>query len=113
MATFPASHPPDFGAAVSIKPNTRVTAFGDGYEQRQAQGLNHQPKVWNLTFSVRTDAEANVIEGFLAARDAVEAFDWTDLDGVPGKYVCRAWQRSKAWHNRNTITCQFEQVFEP
>ena len=113
MAVFPPAHPPDFGAAVSVKPNVRVTEFGDGYEQRRSAGLNPSPKMWNLKFAARTDAEANEIEGFLAARQAVEAFNWTDLHGVPGRYVYRSWQRSRDWHNLNTITCQFDQVFEP
>lgn len=111
MATF--TYTPDFGAAFEVKPNVRVTKFGDGYEQRQANGINTQPKTWNLRFSIRTDTEANAIEAFLAAQAAVSSFDWTDINGAAGKYVCRTWNRVKERYNLNTITATFEQVFEP
>lgn len=111
MATF--TYTPDFGAAFEAKPNVRVTKFGDGYEQRQANGINTQPKNWNLRFSIRTDAEADAIEAFLVSQAAVSSFDWTDINGASGKYVCRAWNRVKERFNLNTITATFEQVFEP
>lgn len=111
MATF--TYTPDFGAAFEVKPNVRVSKFGDGYEQRQASGINTQPKNWSLRFSLRSDSEANAIETFLAAQAGVQSFDWTDINGVAGKYVCRAWNRVKDRTNLNTITATFEQVYEP
>lgn len=110
MAIF--TYTPDYGAQYEVKARVRVTKFDDGYEQRQANGLNTQPKNWSLRFSLRNDAEANVIEDFLSRRGAVESFDWTDINGVAGKYVCRSWTRTKEKFNLNTIECRFEQVFE-
>ena len=111
MATF--TYTPDYGASYSVSPRVRVTRFDDGYEQRQANGLNTLPTTWSLRFSFRSDVEANDIESFLIARGAVESFDWTNLNGVSGKYVCRDWSRTKERYNLNTIECKFEQVFEP
>jgi phage-related protein len=111
MATF--TYTPDFGINFEVTPTVRVSQFGDGYEQRQASGLNSQRKNWDLKFSLRSDTEAGVIEAFLVARGAVESFDWTDINGVSGKYVCMSWQRTKERFNLNTITCKFNQVFEP
>lgn len=111
MATF--TFTPDYGASFEVKPNVRVSRFGDGYEQRQANGLNTMPKSWSLRFSLRTDSEASAIEAFLATQAAVSNFDWTDINGAAGKYVCRGWQRSKDRYNLNTITATFEQVYEP
>lgn len=110
MATFTTL--PDNGCTYEVKPNVRVVKYGDGYEQRQANGINTQPKTWNLKFSVRTDAEAYTIVSFLEARNATEAFDWTDPNGTAGKYVCRQWSRGKDRFNLNTVTAVFEQVFE-
>lgn len=104
---------PDFGIANDIKPDVRVTRFGDGYEQRQANGINTQRKRWSLRFSLRSDTETAAITGFLAARGAVESFDWTDIDGTAGKYVCREWNTTKDRYNLNTIATTFEQVIEP
>jgi len=110
MATF--TYTPDFGASYELKPNVRVTKYGDGYQQRQANGLNTQPKNWTLKFSLRTDAEANAITSFLSTAGGVNSFDWTDVDGYSGKYVCHSWSRSKDRYNLNSISCAFEQVFE-
>ncbi len=111
MATF--TYTPDSGVSFEVKPTARVTQFGDGYQQRQASGINTQAKNWDLKFSLRSDAEADAIEGFLSARAAIESFDWSDINGVSNKYVCMSWQRTKDRYNLNTITCKFQQVFEP
>lgn len=111
MATF--TYTADFGASFTVKPSVRVSKFGDGYEQRQANGLNTQPKTWTLKFSLRTDTEANAITDFLTTQAAVSSFDWTDINGTAGKYVCRSWDRSKDRYNLNTVSAQFEQVYEP
>lgn len=109
---------PDFGAKVSTKPETRVTKFGDGYEQRQADGMNVLRKTWDLTFSLRSDTEADAVTDFLEnqidpASGAHNAFEWTDINGNLGKYVCRSWDRVKVKFNLNTVTATFEEVFEP
>lgn len=110
MASF--TYTPDYGAAFEVKPKVRVSNFGDGYEQRQANGINTQPKNWSLRFSLRTNTEADAIETFLKTQAAVLSFDWTDINSVAGKYVCRSWNRTKDRFNLNTITATFEQVFE-
>lgn len=112
MATF--TNTPDFGAQVTIKPRVRLAQFGDGYEQRQADGINTMPQTWNLTFANRSDDEAAEIMSFLSARNAVEAFDWTPPnDLTPIRAICREWSKMVNKANLNTITAQFIQVFEP
>jgi len=111
MATF--TQIPDFGARAQFKPTVRSVKFGDGYEQRLAYGLNTNPQIWNLTFSLRTDTEAAAIETFLQTENGVTAFDWTPPYGSAGKYICREWTRAVDRHNLNTVTATFEQVFEP
>lgn len=93
MATF--SFSPDWDVAVEVTPTVRVSKFGDGYEQRYAVGLNTLPKMWDLRFSLRTDAETTAIVTFLENQGGVTAFDWTDVNGSAGKYVCRSWNRVK------------------
>jgi len=111
MATF--TYTPDFGATFEVTPTVRVSQFGDGYQQRQASGINTQAKNWDLKFSLRSDAEADAIETFLVSQASVSSFDWTDINSASGKYVCMSWQRVKERYNLNTITCKFKQVFEP
>lgn len=113
MATFP-SYEPAYSASKSSEPKTRVTKFGDGYEQRVLFGLNQNPKEWSLTFNV-PDADADVIEAFLDAR-AVDAasFDWTPpLSNTSAKWVCPNWNRELFDVGASRITATFRQVFEP
>ncbi|MEY4952413.1 MAG: hypothetical protein RL299_837 [Pseudomonadota bacterium] len=112
MSTF--TWTPDFGATADYKPRVRVTSFGDGYEQRVADGINTARDEWNLRFSVRTDAEADDILAFLRTQAAVSAFNWTPPGAsIPIKVVCREWQRTMDSHNKNTVTAKFIRVYEP
>lgn len=111
MSTF--TYQPDFSAQLTVKPRVRVVRFGDGYEQRQADGINNAPQAWALTFANRTDTDTVGIQNFLAARAGVEAFTWTPPDSATSiKVVCREWQKTMNRHNLNTVTATFEQVFE-
>lgn len=88
--------------------------FGDGYEVRQAVGINANLKSWSLTFKARSDAEANAIEAFLDACAGVESFDWTAPNAAASaKFVCREWQRTLDSCNLNTIQATFDQLAEP
>lgn len=112
MPTF--TYTPDYSAQVSYKPRVRTARFGDGYEQRQGDGINTQPQTWSLTFANRTNTDASGIQSFLSARAGVESFDWTPPDSVTSiKVICREWQKTMNRFNLNTITALFEQVFEP
>lgn len=112
MATF--TWTPDFGAKVAVKPNVRAVAFGDGYEQRQAVGINARNDVWDLQFQRRTNTDADLITGFFLARMAVEAFDWTPPNEATAiRVVCREWSKTLDRYNLNTITAQFIRVYEP
>jgi len=111
MTTF--TYTPDFGAQAAYKPRVRVTAFGDGYEQRVADGINVRAQVWNLQFNNRTNTEAGNILTFLEARNGVEAFDWTPPnESTAIKVVCREWTKTVARANLNNVSASFQQVFE-
>lgn len=111
MTTF--TFTPEFGPRATYKPRVRNISFGDGYQQRQAEGLNSRQQSWDLTFAYRSQTEADQILAFLTARNAVEAFDWTPpYESTAIKVVCREWSKSVERSNLNTITARFEQVFE-
>lgn len=110
MATF--TWTSSYNPTATRKPRVKVAKFGDGYEQRLADGINTIAEVWQLTFAARTNAEAGQIDDFLKARAAVENFDWTPPNGLAGKYICREWSRTPTHGNAETITATFEQVFE-
>lgn len=112
MPTF--TYTADFSAQKKSKPDVLMIKFGDGYEQRQAFGINNVKKMWSLTFSYRENSEADAIEAFLVARNAVESFTWTEPYGSTAElWVCREWTRTIEKATRSTITATFEQVFDP
>lgn len=112
MTTF--TYTPDFGARATIKPRVRTVAFGDGYEQRQANGINARNDTWDLQFQRRTNTEAQGIMDFLDARGGVQAFDWTPPnESTAIRVVCREWSKTLERYNLNTVTAQFVRIYEP
>lgn len=103
---------PDFTGSEELdeKPNVNVTKFGDGYELRNAAGINFLPQVWSLTFT-RTRQEIMDIRAFLRARGGVESFNWTNPYGENLVVVCREWKVSNDT-GLSILTGDFEQVFE-
>ncbi|MEY2690106.1 MAG: hypothetical protein RL375_4306 [Pseudomonadota bacterium] len=110
MAVFTWS--PDWAAQGQFKPRVRSVAFGDGYQQRSADGINTNPGTWALTFGNRADGEAAAIMTFLEARNGLESFDWTPPGGTLARYICPEWAESPTTFGATTITARFVQVFE-
>jgi len=115
MANFPTTPAPSYGAQKTSSPKTRMTQFGDGYEQRVDFGLNQNPKEWNLTFQNISETDADTVETFLNSRaDDNESFGWTPPDeSTSYKWVCNSWTKTIPYNNRATIQATFRQVFEP
>lgn len=112
MPTF--TWTPEFGSSKSSKPTVTVVKFGDGYEARQSDIINSNPKSWSLDFKSRDVSEIDAIEDFLDARGAVEAFDWTPpRASVSVRVVCRQWDRTIDHSATDSLTATFEQVFDP
>ncbi len=113
MAEF--TYTPDYEPVKSRSPEIVKVKFGDGYEQRYAKGINNMPQSWSLAFNNREAAEADAIEAFFVARAGVEAFDWTTPDNTPEdiRVKCEKWSKTRVKGNFYTITCTFEEVFEP
>jgi phage-related protein len=112
MSTF--SYNPDYSAQLTRTPNVKQIKFGDGYMQRQAQGMNTTPEAWDLTFSNRTQTEADAIDDFLSAANGIDSFDWTPPNEAdPIKVICSSWQKTFVAAGATTITATFSQVFEP
>ena len=121
MATF--AYMPDWGATLKMTPRVRRVAFGDGYEQRAADGINNNLQTWDLTFSRRTDTEVEAILAFLNLMAGVTSFGWEPpsggyvaggyhlVDYVTGKkFVCRDWVRTFDAYNSSSIKATFIEV---
>lgn len=105
------SYSPDYGASVDKTPSIIEFRFGDGYSQRFADGINTKPKVWNVQF-VRDPSTISTIESFLNARNATEAFQWTDPDGYTGIFLSKQWSVTVPDVGWKQLSSTFEEVFE-
>ena len=95
LPTFAPPVSPSVNSQKTVQPRVLKAEFGDGYRQRAADGLNSRPAAWDLKWDALTTADADAIEGFLAARGGVEAFWWTPLDAAtPLKFVAESWGRA-------------------
>lgn len=109
MATF--TWGPDWSAQKKRAPRVTVVQYGDGYEQRSADGINTSPQEWSLTFKRDPDS-VDDIDDFLHARNALQAFQWTTPKGDTIVVKCEEWTTaydSPGWY---VLTATFKQVFE-
>jgi len=96
------------------EPAVTATRYGDGYEQRSANGIHPIAQKWQLNFEQVDNAIADDILAFLRGRGGVEAFDWTPRWATAAIRVkCPRWSRSPDGDGLSRMTASFEQVFEP
>jgi phage-related protein len=96
------------------QPRVRVAKYGDGYEQRVADGINNNPQKWQLSFSKQRGDDVQTVYDFIKARGAVESFEWTPRgEVVARKFVCRKWtRRFDQYDVVQSIVFVVEEVFE-
>lgn len=102
---------PDASVKKAMKPRVRIAKFGDGYEQRTRDGINHAAEVWTLTFS-GANTEINAVDAFLESHGGADSFVWTTPKGKTGRFICRSWGFSRNKGAASSISCDFEQVFD-
>lgn len=104
---------PSYGATNDKQPKIKKSVFGDGYAQRQPDGINNIKQVWNLTFGDREKTEIDAIEAFLESLNGTEYFTWVPpRQAVAKKFICEKWSRSINKGNIDSISATFEQVFD-
>jgi phage-related protein len=108
MSTF--NYSPSYAASVQKTPRTRTAVFMDGYQARVADGINTQPRMWNLTFT-RIPSEIDTIETFFSDRLGSYCFSWTPPSGAAGIWKCKQWNRTEPNFTTSTLTATFEEVF--
>jgi phage-related protein len=92
--------------------NVLSAAFGDGYTQAAANGINNQSDSWPLTF-VGTYQKIADIKAFLDDKQGYKAFYWTPPMGVQALFRCEKYSRIAHTGTVFTLTAQFDQTFAP
>jgi len=110
MEHFPFT--PDWGPTISTTPRIKEVGFGDGYTQRTADGLNAMLETVQLTFSGRSDAEAEAIIAFFERHGGVDTFTAQIGFGArTKKYITKGeWRKVPEYNEHNTITATFQEV---
>jgi phage-related protein len=91
----------------------RSAQFGDGYQQRAADGLNNVSSAFNLQW-VGDASKIGAILAFLRARGGAESFLWTPpLWDDAGLFYCETWTEPVKDGKTYTITATFQQTFQP
>jgi phage-related protein len=71
---------PDKGMTRSNEPVIFKAEFGDGYQQRIANGINNLKQEFSVSFATREKAEIDDIIGLFESTNGVTAFDFTFAD---------------------------------
>ena len=71
---------PDKSLSRKSKPKVHLATFGDGYEQRLADGINSVKETFSVAFQTRTRSEIDDIVGYFESLKGVTAFDFTIPD---------------------------------
>jgi phage-related protein len=101
---------PEYESSMDQEPSVTTTKFGDGYELRNANGINNDPQKWTLQFSTSNKDAQDALD-FIRQRNAVESFYWTNPLQETGVYVCRKWKLQRK-RGVNVLSMEFEQVYE-
>ena len=109
---------PDRGIGRQSTPRVLVAKFGDGYEQRLADGINSIDETFSVTFNNRTAAEIDGITGYFASLKGATSFTYTipDDNAVGGeleiKVVCQNYSQSYHHDGFYSVSATFRRVYE-
>tara|TARA_R110000851_G_scaffold18893_1_gene58849 strand:- start:69 stop:671 length:603 start_codon:yes stop_codon:yes gene_type:complete len=109
---------PSYNVSTKHNPRVNVVKYGNGYQQRNPDGLFSSLIKMDLTFDKRSEKEAAAILHFLKVRKAVKSFVFHNLpdlyadsnaDGFKKKFVCPTFNSTFVFFNNYTVTAAFSQ----
>lgn len=113
--------PTTFPSVVPSQASSKSTAvdmlkmnFGNGYEQRVANGINYMRDKWAVSWEGLNVTDRNTVISFLNSISAGDYFTWTTpFDSVSKKFVLDGdWTLTDNGGVVFTINAQFRQVFD-
>ena len=116
---------PDKSLSRASKPKIHLATFGDGYEQRLADGINSVKEIFTVSFATRPKADIDDIIFFLDSKKGVTAFDFTIPDSnqlsnagdltageTTIKVVCDDFSISYDYGDFYSASAKFRRVYE-
>ena len=112
---FSAGVPVDKGFQRTSSPKIHAMKFGDGFEQRIADGINNLQQTMSVSFSTRPKAEIDDLVAFFESLGGVTKFRMTidDTNGAETiKVVCSEWEQKWEYDDYYTLDAKFRRVYE-
>ena len=104
---------PTLGSSVEVEPRVLVAQFGDGYNQRTADGINNVLHKANLSWEHLTRTEATALMSFFRERAGWKPISWQmPGDSETRKWLCVRYGRTYVDANLDTVTAQFQEVVD-
>jgi phage-related protein len=108
---------PSYSSALNTETRKIEAKFGDGYSQRQRDGLNSNTYSWKLNFENRSDRESRAICNFIDDKGGVDSFNLLMPANVLVtnpllKYIAVNPQVNTNSFNLNNVNADFIQVFD-
>lgn len=100
----------NFSGDTALK--TRSAQFGDGYQQKAADGLNNRSTSYSLQF-IGDEVKITAILAFLDAHAGATSFLWTPPLRAQLLFTCEAYTEPTKDGDVYTITATFKQSFTP
>lgn len=102
---------PDYGMEESEELRLRSVKYGEGYEQRYADGINNIKREIPVTFSVDPTTAGDIVD-FLRARNNGQPFTFQVPGGDIENVMCRSWSRRWDSYGIHTVSATFERVYD-
>ena len=118
ISGFSAAVPVDKGLTLKTTPSVIVADFGDGYQQRLADGINTLRQEFTIAFASRPKAEIDDLVAFFESLNGVTKFRFDLEDSNEGSStesifcICDTWNQTWAYENFYTLTATFRRVYE-
>lgn len=112
---------PDKTMSRTSAPSIIRAKFGDGYEQRVANGINSIQETYSISFNHREKAFVDDVVSFLDGKLGVTAFTFTlpDTNNTTRtgekdiKVVCDTYNTNYTYDDFYTLTATLRRVYEP
>lgn len=104
--------PISYGTAGKTECRILENDYGDGYNQRAADGLNSVVATWDVVWEDVSVNDIDTLEAFFEAKKGYIAFLWTPpRRSVAKKWICKEWSRDIQGLKTDRLRATFIQEF--
>ena len=105
---------PSYTSRSNFEPRVRLMKYGDGYEQRAADGINNNLLNVDYVFDLKNEDETLAILHFLDRRAGKESFVFTPPRpfGLAKLFTCPNWSEQYNFRDNHVINANFKEVSE-